>query len=265
MMKKVIKLGLVFSLLCCLLFPLTAAAQDEYGIMGEYKALILDDADLLSDEEEQALMETMFRLTSYGNVIFSTVVLPDGADFESNCEDVYYSFFGNQPGVNFQIDMGNRKLTLSASTDVEDAIYDERESIVDNVYRLAGDGDYLGCAAECFDEIYIVLNDGRIAHSMKYIDNACIAVIAALILNFYFAFQADKKAKKKMKRAAAAAAAAAAGGVVLLNTDIVKGKLDKIYDPQTSSSSGSSSGGSSGSSSGGGGGGFSGGSSSHGF
>lgn len=219
------------------------------------QVLIIDEADLLTDYEETMLTEEMQLLTPYGNVMFSSVVLRNGADYEENSEDTYYSYFGNEPGVNFQIDMGNRKLTLSSSMEMDDLIRDERDSIVDNIYMFATEGDYYECASECYSEILAVINDEEIAHSMKHIDNAILALLLALLLNFFLAFFLSQKKKQQAKILGnmAAASALAIGAVT-----VTAGARTRVYDPP-SSSSGGSGGGS------GGGGGFSGGSSSHGF
>ena len=223
---------------------------------GTYQYVILDYADLLTDAEEKELTAHMQQLTPYGNIIFQTVIL-DTTAFEKYSEDTYYNYFGNEPGVIFQIDMGNRKLTISSSTALDDQISYERDTIVDNVYRYASNGDYLSCASECFDEIYAVLNDEAIAHTMKYIDNAIIAVILSLILNYLIVFASGKK-----KVSAGEILGTVAVASVITSAAITKGELKKIYSP---SSSGSGGGGGGFSGGGGGGGGFSGGSSSHGF
>lgn len=220
-----------------------------------YQYLINDEADLLTDQEEKELEEKIQPLLEFGNVIFSTVYL-DTYDYEGAAEDTYYQYFGNEPGVHFQIDMSNRKLTLSCSTEMETLLGSERDSIVDNIYKLASNGDYAGCAMKCFDQILTVLNDGKIAHTMKYIDNGIIALLLALLINFVVVFKKNSKISKEE-----ALVSASLGSVVVSNTIISKGALTKVYSPRSSSSGG---GGFSGGG-GGGGGGFSGGSSSHGF
>ena len=218
-----------------------------------YECIILDYEDLLTDEEEAALYEVMQRIAPYGNIMFSTEYLSDTGDYEKHSEDRYYEYFGNEPGVNFQIDMGNRKLTISTSTGMDDVVGSERDSIVDNIYVYATNGEYYKCAERCFEQIYAVYNDGVIAHGMKHIDNAILAVMFALILNFIFAF-AGKKGKASTRAIVRSLEAATAVSAA----NVVKGSLHKVYSPQSSGSGGSSGGG-------GGGGGFSGGSSSHGF
>lgn len=231
-------------------------SDDYYGdYYTEYEAVICDYADLLSDEEEAYIYDYyMVPLLPYGNVIFQSVTLTS-TNYEEYCERTYYEMYGNEPGVIFQIDMGNRKLTLSSSTDVDDVIAPERDSIVDNVYRYASDEEYARCVERCFSEVYDVLNDVEIAHHMKYTDNAILAIIVSLIVNYLFVFASSKKKAPKAVIASAVAVSAAFAGA-----SVIKGKLSTTYSPISSGSGGSGGGGG-----GGGGGGFSGGSSSHGF
>lgn len=259
-MKKILRpFAWLLTIACVLVLSLDfsagkiMAAEDTSA---SYESMILDYEDLLTDEEEQEVLEYMAPILEYGNVIFQSVNLSTGQDYESYSEDTYYGLYGNEPGVILQIDMGHRKITLSSSTGLDDEISSERDSIVDNIYRYATDEDYCRCACECYDEILTVLNDGAIAHSMKYIDNALLAIMFSLIINFLIVFSSSKKKASTSQIVAAMTVATAVSGVALK-----KGQLTKTYSP-TSSGSGGSSGGGGG---GGGGGGFSGGSSSHGF
>lgn len=249
-------------LICAVLFicsftGLGVKALADENTVEIYPVLIIDEADILTPEEEEILFPYMTVLENYGNIIFRTVTLENGADYEKNSEDFYYENFKNEPGVIFQIDMGNRKLTLSASTGMNDVLAGERDSIVDNVYRYASDEDYLNCAIKCFDQINVVYNDGVIAHKMKYIDNAILAVLLSLIVNFVVIFATERKKSGNTQMLSAVNAVIAIEGV-----KIKKGKVTKEYSPVSSGSSYSGGGSSGGSGSGGG---FSGGSSSHGF
>ena len=236
----------------------TVSAKADESAVPAYETVILDNENLLTEDEEKELSQHMLKLTEYGNVMFQSVKLSSSTDFEKYSEDTYYDYFGNEPGVIFQIDMGNRKLTLSSSTEMDDLIAYERDTIVDNVYRYATDEEYLRCASRCYDEIYDVINDIEIAHTLKYIDNALLAVLISLILNFIIVFAGSKKKTSTGKIVAALAASA-----VVADVAVKQGNKTKVYSPSSSGSGGS--GGSFSGGGGGGGGGFSGGSSSHGF
>lgn len=225
----------------------------------EYKVLILDKAKLLTPEEKAKLAIDMKELQPYGNVVFLTITLKKGANYEKFSQDVYYKLYGNEPGVIFQIDMGNRKLTLSSSTGMDELISSERDSIVDNIYELATQKKYYECAKKCFHQIKLVIDNEEIAHDMKHINNAIFALILGLILNFLIICATARRRISKKKLLGEMGTAA-----ILTDIVITAGHVTKTYSPKSSGSSGggggsSSSGGSSG------GGGFSGGSSSHGF
>ena len=251
-------LFIFISVLCPVIALCPVNAMASQG-SGSYEYVIWDDADLLSYEEEVSLSGWMELVLEYGNAIVYTTSLDAGADYERNAEQIYYEAFGREPGVIFQIDMGNRKLTLSFSTGMEDQIGSQRSSIVDNIYRYASDGDYGRCCNECFYQIYTVLNNGRIAHTMKYINNALLAVLLALVINFVIIFIGATRKKSVGSRLIAGSGVS----LRLKDVSVSKGNVTKRYSPRSSSSGGSGSSG--GSSGGGGGGGFSGGSSSHGF
>lgn len=221
-----------------------------------YKVIILDNAKLLTEAEKQQLAQDMQPLTQYGNMIFSTVVLKQ-KNYEKHSEDTYYKLCGNEPGAIFQIDMGNRKLTLSTSGSMDEKVGPERDSIVDNIYQLATAKRYYECAKQCFDQIGIVYKDGEIAHEMKHINNGLLALLLGLIINFFIVFITTNHKVKKERILGDMATLTA---VSMLSTAL--SRRSRVYDPKPKGSSGGSFGGRSG---GGGGGGFSGGSSSHGF
>lgn len=224
----------------------------------QYQVQVIDRAKLLTPEQRQLLVKDMEPLTTHGNMVFYTTTLKKGANFEKNAEHVYYQLYKNEPGVIFQIDMGNRKLTLSASTGMEDLIGSERDSILSNIYEKATYKDYYGCAKACFDQIQRIINNEAIAHDMKYIDNGICALIIGLLLNFIYMFNTVRKKASKKKLLGEIVL-----GASLANIMINAGKVTKRYEPKSKGSSGGGGGFHGGG--GGGGGGFSGGSSSHGF
>lgn len=248
---------LVFVTLSFLLMAVSPAvigeAKAESMAYKQYKVIIIDEADLLTDDEEKKLAGEMKELAFYGNMVFVTRKLKT-KQYEKAAEDTYYKLCGNEPGALFQIDMANRKLTLSTSTGLDKVLRSERDSIVDNIYMLATNRRYYECASECFREIRAVLNDQAIAHDMKYITNGILAIILALLLNFVAVFATTRK---KVSKKELFNKMSEIGDVTVL--EVEKGGSTRTYSPRSKGSSGG------GGSSRGGGGGFSGGSSSHGF
>lgn len=231
----------------------------------EYETVIMDDADILSDQEEADLLQDMKAIASYGNVVFCSTSLKKSEDYQKYAQDTYYQLYKNEPGVLFQIDMGNRKLTLSSSTGFDELIKNQRDSIIDNINEMASEEAYYQCASQCYEQIYRVLHGDEIAQKMKHINDAIFALLFGFLLNFILVFWSVRSKVDKDKVLGEMITATEIKDVV-----IKEGKLRK--SPISSgSSSGGSSGGSSfggfsgGGSSGGSSGGFSGGSSSRGF
>lgn len=230
------------------------AAQDEKEY--DYYVYIGDYADLLTDDEETELYNTMVYGTEYGNMVFMTTDYTEGYSTKDYIEKLYQTD-ENLKGTNavfFMIDMDNRMLWITGYGDNKKMITpDYANLITDNIYKYAGSGDYYSCAMEGFEQINRRLSGSRLEGSLRGIGNMCIAVIIAEILCFAFAYvtSAAKKADAdqildNIERV-----------VNIKNPTVKKTGTRKVYDPVRSSSSGSSGGG--------GGGGFSGGGGGHGF
>lgn len=221
-----------------------------------YSAFIRDEEDLLTPEEEAELADYMAPMTDYGNVMFLSA---DG-DYMDPVDylETYYGDWFYEDGTIFLIEMSNRQLRLENSGDIQNTITASySDSIMDNVYRMASDGDYLGCAEEVFYECTVLMDGGHIARPMKYICNALLALILALLVN-YAAIRVTTRNHRitKQELAAAVIASVVYGGA--------KTKRTAHRKINTSSGGGGSSGGGfSGGGGGGGGGGHSGGG--HGF
>ncbi len=148
-----------------------------------YGAYIRDEEDLLSEEEEKSLAETMKAATAYGNVLFLSA---DGDNM--NPEDyleTYYAEWLSRDGTVFLVEMSVRELRLENSGSIRHTITPSySNTITDNVYRMASEGDYYGCANEAFAQCITLLEGGHIARPMKYICNALLALILALLINY---------------------------------------------------------------------------------
>lgn len=149
-----------------------------------YRVWISDDAQLLDEEEKQNLAALMQDITVYGNVIFKTT---DSSvrDTESYAREYYKEQTGTDSGILFLIDMDNRVIWIHSDGDVYRVITKSyANTITDNVYRYASDGDYYECAAQAYDQVLALLNGNKIAQPMKYISNAFLSVILAMLLNY---------------------------------------------------------------------------------
>ena len=147
-----------------------------------FQALIRDEYDLLTDEQESALVEVMKPITAYGDIIFWST-----GEYTYNEIDqakrMRYTLYGNESSGIFAINMSARKVTFQS----DGAIYSMvtrsyARSITDNVSGYASSGDYYRCAAEAFTQIDQVLQGNRIAEPMKYISYVVIGLMLAFVL-----------------------------------------------------------------------------------
>ena len=245
----------LFLLPACLLFPLGAYAESQNTILWEnpdtgYCIILEDDAQLLGSREQEELVAAMRTVTAYGNAAFKSISA-NAYSAASFADDYYHGLFGTESGTLFLIDMDNRELYLFS----DGAIYrtigkSYADTITDNVYRYASDGDYYLCASRAFEQIGAVLAGEKIAQPMKYISNALLAFILAALLNYFLA--------RSLSRSSKPGTGEILGSIStrfdFRNPRKILTSQTKVYDPPSSSSSGGSGGGHSG---GGGGGGHS--------
>jgi Beta-propeller domains of methanol dehydrogenase type len=245
----------LFLLPACLLFPLGAYAESQNTILWEnpdtgYCIILEDDAQLLGSREQEELAAAMRTVTAYGNAAFKSISA-NSYSAASFADDYYHGLFGTESGTLFLIDMDNRELYLFS----DGAIYrtigkSYADTITDNVYRYASNGDYYLCASSAFEQIGAVLAGEKIAQPMKYISNALLAFILAALLNYFLA--------RSLSRSSKPGTGEILGSIStrfdFRNPRKILTSQTKVYDPPSSSSSGGSGGGHSG---GGGGGGHS--------
>lgn len=150
-----------------------------------YKVVILDREDLLTKEEESMLSSQMQDLTRYGNAVFVSCSQDEYEETLEYAKNWYYGYFGNESGTALVIDMGQRMVALySAGSNYKVIGREEGYVITDNIYRYASKGDYYGCAESAFAQVWSLLEGGRIARPMKYVGNALLALILAVLINY---------------------------------------------------------------------------------
>lgn len=258
MRKKILRFVVMPILLAVLLFCpslQTLAANSYTNADTGYRALIEDHADLLSRGHEDDLLETMKGITAYGNVAFKSVDT-NNSTTAALAESYYRSVFGKDSGTVFLIDMDNRMIYIFSDGKVYRTITKAyANTITDNVYRYASQGDYYTCANEAFLQMQKLLDGGRIMQPMKYINNALLALLLAFLVVFgYICIYSRHKQPtdtELLKRIHKQFSAGNASATFTHET--------KIYSPPSSDSGGG------GSSGGGGGGGSSGGGGGHSF
>lgn len=258
----------ILFLFCCFFFTIAANAEtagnlsdaqttDTGSLIWEnldtgYRTVIEDDAGLLSDNELSLLSLDMQDTTAYGNAAFKSVSY-NYSSASSFARDYYHELFGQTSGTLFLIDMDNREIYIFSDGAVYRTITNSyANTITDNVYRYASEQNYYLCASKAFEQINKLLAGRKISQPMKYISNALLALILAVLIN-YFIIRVSSQGKK------AAASEILKASSVKFAFHNPKKQLtgqSKVYCPSSSGSGGGSHGGghSGGGHSGGGGG-----------
>ena len=157
-MMKRIKIILVMLCLCGGFFVgLDASAETKY---------VYDQADLLTDEEEQEFQSYAESMKDIWKMNFM-VVTTDDAEGKSSMEyadDFYDSHFPEESevdGMLYLLDMDNREIYLSTSGLAIRYLTDDRvESVLDAAFEYVADGDYYGTFQAFFDASEKFLNKG---------------------------------------------------------------------------------------------------------
>ena len=148
-----------------------------------YTAMIIDEADLLTEEEEARLLEQMKPLTAYGHGLLLTVT--DSRLYDEIAEDLYHQYLGRDSGTMLLINMGSREIGLYSDGKNYDIITKTNAvTIADNIYYYARTGDWYTCCSKGFQDVLSLLGGSRIARPMKYIGNGLMALTVSILLNY---------------------------------------------------------------------------------
>ena len=261
-MRKMNRWKRILALIILLLVAFTMIATSFSVFAAEsssYEVWMEDNADLLDDNEEAQLREVMAPITAYGAVGFYST---NDAGWQSTRElagDVLHEHSGYGSGVVFVIDMDNRQIYIYSDGDIFKTLGNSKgDTITDNCYTYASDGDYYTCAKIAYEQIFTVLDGGHIAEPMRIASAAVLAVLIGMLICFWYVMATSTLHKAKESELIAGAACTFDNH--FLGADLTH--TTKTYDPPASSSGGG--GGFSGGG-GGGGGGHSGGGGGHSF
>ena len=203
----------------------------------EESLIIEDDADLLSDEEEEMLKQDMIPLTEFGNIVFKSAD-NEGIITEQFAHDTYYDKFGTESGSLLLIDMYNRYIYIYSDGNNLNVITKAKSEIItDNIYRYASTGDYYQTASEAYKQMNKLLSGEKIAEPMKHISNAMIA----LILGAFIVYLYIMSASKIMPASASVILKNCSVAFKTLGVDVKKVGEHRVYSPIRESSSGYSS------------------------
>jgi len=151
-----------------------------------YYVLVEDMAEILTYREEQQLATELRSISKYGSAAIVTLDQNDVGSSEDYA--IYYSEFNFNKDSNtvFLIDMDNRNIWIYSYGYIGDEISStDNNTITDNIYTYATNGDYYQCCSNEISQVYTLLKGGDIPRPMKHIGNAILAIILALILNYF--------------------------------------------------------------------------------
>ena len=147
-----------------------------------YRVMILDDDDLLSDTEEDALLQTMVPITDYGHIIFWSTEEYTYDELEQ-AKNKRYTLCGSESSGILVINMNVRMVTFQSDGAIYSLVSSSyARSITDNVSGYASSGDYYTCAATAFVQVGQVLQGNRIAEPMKYISYIVIGLMLSFVI-----------------------------------------------------------------------------------
>lgn len=217
-----------------------------------YSLLLDDGADFFTPEQEELLTAQMEEITEFCNVAVVTTTYSGGYSSTENYTVAYYeNWFGSGTnGVIFVIDFDKREIYLVSEGSARKTISNSRAyTITDNTYTYATDGDYYSCTSKTLEQVNILMQGGRIAQPMRYICSALLALILALLINYFIVMFLSRSRKADVNKVLEGTYTS----VNLSDASAVFRNQTRTYSPQ------SSGGGHSGGGGGGGGGGHSGG------
>lgn len=217
---------------------------------GEFKLIIEDDANLLTESEIKDLKEKMMPLLEYGNIAFKSISVNERGTTDNYADYYYHSKFNKESGSLFLIDMDKRNIYIFSDGYNYKVITKNKAYIItDNVYTYASRKDYYKCAFDAFDQMNDLLEGRKILEPMRYISNILISITVGSFIAFYIAIKMTQIKKVQDVEL-----------LKCINSHLILSNIDanaigshRVYSPV--SDGGSSGGGSSGGGGGGGGGG----------
>ena len=203
-----------------------------------YTAYIDDEEDLLSSSEEENLLKKLVPLTQYGNVAF----LSGRGEYSAaaTIRDFYNEVFYGKSGLIFFIDMENREIRIQSGGAFYRTISsDVANSITDNVYVFASNGDYYRTAAVAFSQVKAKMEGRFVATPMRWISNFFLAIFLGLLFNFTMLLMTWKQNRAGSK----AVLGALRPNMILSNREVIMTNQTKVRLSSNSSRRGGRSGG----------------------
>lgn len=160
----------------------------------KYTVYVDDEADLLTEKEEENIKEKMQSAAVYGNVGFITISGSGNSIVSENAtkkavEIRYRELYGKDSAALLCIDMSSRYIYIFSDGKMYQYITKSKANeITDNAYIYATGGNYYECAEKIFDQIEKTQYGVALFSPVKIINNFLLAFSLALILVSYLVF-----------------------------------------------------------------------------
>lgn len=169
-----------------------------------YSLLIDDDAGYFTESGLAELAALMEQITPYCNVGLLTTTSHSFYKTFDYAESCFDSAFGaDADGVVFVIDRDLNEIFLYTNGSIRRTITNSHAySITDNTYIYATSSknyDYFTCSYKTFEQVLTLLEGRRIAQPMKYICSALLALIIALLANYFIVMLASRSRKANVR------------------------------------------------------------------
>ena len=198
----------ILVLLLCLIFASPVAAADA--------ARLVDEADILSDEEERSLTKTLDEISErlQFDVAIVTKASINGADAENMAYEIYkengYGFGSDKDGALLLVSMEEREWAITAVGYGKTALNaDAKEFISQTVGDKLGDGKYaeaFSAFAEGCDDVVTQAKSGKTYREPFPIwKNLAIAFGISLVIGLIAVFSMSAELRSVKKQVAASA------------------------------------------------------------
>ena len=204
-----------------------------------FTAVVVDDADLLTSEEERELVEQMYALTEYANIAVYTVdTASSKADYERAREKRVELFGQNADAALFMIDMSSRRIVIQRRGNMERFFNNSRaNNITNNVASYAKKGDYFQTCMVAMKQMLDVIEARSVPQPMKFLSNGVLALMLGCLTAFVVALKTSSSIKKTQKAVTTAVAMTAP---LTISYGHYRRVGQRSVDVSSSSSSGSS-------------------------
>ena len=151
-----------------------------------HQARIIDELGTLSAEDKAELLRAMEPITRYGDAAYKTTVSGGAFDADKYMDIQYGATMAGKTGVLVLLDAGNHSFKVRCGGKWEDMITKRQaDTIAANALRtFEQGGGAVTVPGSVFEQVFNRLEQVRKARPVKYICNAMLALILAMLINF---------------------------------------------------------------------------------